>query len=236
MSRVLIVLSACLSANVFAQDRLELGGFLGTSYYMGDLNPATPFKNSHLALGGFARYALSDRWALKGTGTIGGLSGSYPQNGLLFAVGPDDTYSFNRKFGDVALMSEFNFLSYDHRFLSNTVFTTYITVGLASIVYKRKENRGGNESRPTVFVLSLPFGFGVKYKITEWMRIGAEWTMRKTFVDDLDDAGATTSVDPTDPYGFGTKEISHNNDWYSFAGVTVSFNMLKRRSSCNGGY
>lgn len=222
--------------NTYAQDRMEIGAFAGTSYYMGDLNPGTPFKDPHLALGGFIRYAISDRWALKGSATMGGMSGRYPQEGLLYVTEPNDTYSFNRNFGDVAFTAEFNFLSYDHRFLSKTVFTPYVTAGLASTVYQRKENTGGNESRPTVFVLSLPFGVGVKYKLTEWMRVGAEWTMRKTFVDDLDDAGATTSVDPTDPYGFGTKSAVHNNDWYSFAGVTLSFNMLKRRSACNAGY
>lgn len=239
----LAVLYGALISNLFvveevkAQDRLELGGFVGTSYYLGDFNPGTPFVKPGLALGALARYVVNDRWALKGAFTVGGISGNYPREGLLYVADDGDSYSFKRKISDVALTTEFNFLSYDHHFLTNTVFTPYVTFGLASTVYSRFDAESPTSGTgTTVFVLSLPFGLGVKYKITKWMRIGAEWTLRKTFVDDLDYTGNGSSVDPTDPYGFDKKSAVHNNDWYSFAGVSLSFNMLKRKVSCNSGY
>lgn len=93
-----------------------------------------------------------------------------------------------------------------------------------------------NEENKTVFVLSLPFGVGAKYKLNSWIRVGAEWSFRKTFVDDLDYVGGSGIVNPDDPYGFDEKALTHNNDWYSFAGITVTFSFSRRKTACNGGF
>ena len=58
--------------------------------------------------------------------------------------------------------------------------------------------------------LTIPFGLGVKYRATQKLTVGVEWTWVKTFDDTLDytlDPGAT-----------GSSSVTHNNDWYSFAG------------------
>jgi opacity protein-like surface antigen len=226
----------CTATTIKAQDRLELGGFIGTSYYLGDLNPGGHFANPHLAIGAIGRYVVNDRWALKGAYTFGTISGGFPKEGLTYPTTSNDSYAFERKLNDLALMAEFNFLSYDHAFLSKTVFTPYITVGLATTMYSRFDIDSPSSDGTTVFVLSLPFGAGMKYKLTNWVRVGVEWTLRKTFVDDLDYTGGISPVDPSDPYGFGQMQMSHNNDWYSFAGVTLTFNLVRRKTSCNSGY
>jgi hypothetical protein len=132
---VATVLYLSMATTIKAQDRLEIGGFLGTSYYLGDFNPGGHFANPHLAIGAIGRYVLNDRWALKGAYTLGTISGGFPQEGLTYPTTSDDSYAFERKVNDLALMAEFNFLSYDHAFLSKTVFTPYITVGLATTMY-----------------------------------------------------------------------------------------------------
>jgi len=218
-----------------AQHRIELGGFVGASYYNGDLNPSIPFLNSNFAFGGIGRYVFTDRIALKGTATIGRISGSYPDGDVRYYEYPDEEreYNFSRRIGDVSAQIEFNFLSYDHRFISNTVFSPYLSMGLATTVYSSASREDENEG--TRIVLSLPFGFGVKYKVNDWVRIGAEWTFRKTFVDDLDyqEAGV---IDPSDPYRFNEQVSTHNNDWYSFAGVYVTFSMFRRKNTCQSGF
>jgi hypothetical protein len=231
---VLILLHAFPFANR-AQDRLELGGFLGTSFYMGDLNPAVPFRQSHIAFGGIARYAVTDRVALRASAFRGEISGDYPVKGVVFPQA-GASYNFLRTVGDVALMTEYNFRSYDHPFISTSVFTPYLAIGVGTIVYQRYLIDSQNQNEKPVFVLSLPFGVGVKYKLTDWIRIGAEWSFRKTFVDDLDYVGENLVIDPADPYGFKREVLTHNNDWVSFAGVTVTFNMLKRNTECNAGF
>lgn len=224
-----------LSYSVKAQDKLELGMFLGASYYIGDLNPQKQFYQPGLVIGGIGRYVLSDRVAFKGTFSMASLKGSYPDNGVLFPEGNID-YSFNRQIGDATAQMEFNFMSYDHKFIHNTNFTPYLSFGLGTTIYKRFSTESENNSEQTVFILSLPIGVGVKYKINKWIRVGAEWSFRKTFVDDLDVVGNNLPINPGDPYAFDVGSKIHNNDWYSFAGVMVTFSLFKRNSECNGGF
>jgi hypothetical protein len=233
---IALILAMAINFNGFAQDRIELGGFVGTSYYLGDLNPGTQFREPHLAFGGIARYIFNDRFVVKGTAIVGRLSGQYPQKDVRLNEVTTQSYSFNRRVIDVAAMAEYNFMSYDHQFISSTVFTPYFTFGLATTAYQRYSNDiAGGDVKP-VFVLSLPFGFGVKYKVTNWIRVGAEWTFRKTFVDDLDLTSNNPPVDPSDPYGFGQVSNVHNNDWYSFAGVNLTFNLFRRKTTCKSGF
>ena len=223
--------------SVQAQDRVEVGGFLGTSYYLGDLNPGTQFRNPHLALGGIVRYVLTDRVVFKGTAMFGTISGEYPQKKVKLNERNTNRYSFERSLLDVAAMVEYNFMSYDHRFISNTNFTPYLTFGIGTTIYNRYTIDSGSGDGDPVFVLSLPFGAGVKYKLTDWIRIGAEWTFRKTSVDDLDVVpDGNSPVDPADPFGFGHTSSIHNNDWYSFAGVYVTFNLFRRKNECKSGF
>ncbi len=232
----------CIFAGLFvslsfgvAQDRLELGGYVGTSYYMGDLNPQQQFYQPSLAVGGLGRYVLTDRFAIKGTVGIAGIKGSYPNSKMRFPQG-DAPYSFNRKMADATLQMEFNFASYDHAFVSSTNFTPYLTLGLGTTVYKRFPTEVGKNSEQTVFILSLPFGIGAKYKINKWIRVGAEWSFRKTFVDDLDVVGFNLPINPEDPYGFNNEGNIHNNDLYSVVSVHVTFSLLRRKTECKSGF
>ncbi len=211
---------------VNAQDRLEAGPLVGVSYYFGDLNPSMPFVNNHLAIGGMIRYVFNDRIAVRGSAIYTGVSGTYDSsNGIL--PGVPEGYSFNRNIGDVAIMAEINLFSYDHKYISTTVFSPYLCFGAGTVIYNRVDEQGDIP----VFALSLPFGVGVKYKMNKWVKIGAEWSFRKLFVDDIE--GDMLPGDISTIYGDAK---THNNDWYSIVNVYVTFSFLKRRNRCVGGY
>ena len=241
---VAAVLALAMSGGAWAQNRLELGLFGGVSYYMGDLNPSQQFKDPRPSFGVIGRYVLTDRMAVKGNVVLAGLEGHYPGSGDLYVGGsttsadgseatPDASYDFSRTIADAGAMFELNFMSYDHVFRKETRFTPYVTAGLAATCYKRYA--GGNKAKPH-FVLSLPFGFGAKYKVNEWLRLGLEWTLRKTFEDDLDvTTGTEGTIDPSDPYRNGHRALTHNNDWYSLCGMTLTFSMWPRKVKCSDG-
>lgn len=92
-----------------------------------------------------------------------------------------------------------------------------------------------NSSENPQFVLSLPFGLGLKWKASDWLHVGLEWSFKKTFVDDLDKMGNGV-IDPSDPYGFEESAGWHNNDWYSFAGFFVAIDIFHQKIPCNAGY
>ena len=45
--------------------KFEIGGMTGGTFYMGDLNKNTLFKEMHPAFGGVFRYNANFRWAFK---------------------------------------------------------------------------------------------------------------------------------------------------------------------------
>ncbi len=110
----------------------------------------------------------------------------------------------------------------------------------------------------TLGSFSIPFGVGAKFSFGKTACIAMEWGMRKTFTDYLDDI-STTYADPlilsaeNSPtaaqladrtiFGPGEEPVSNvgkqrgdssTNDWYSFAGITVTFKINTRKDICEG--
>lgn len=103
------------------------------------------------------------------------------------------------------------------------------------------------------YSFAMPFGIGLKYSFSKRIAASLEWGMRKTFTDYLDDVSTTyyTSVNLVSQ---GTQEyedllysdptLSHQpnmqrgnsktNDWYSFAGLTITYYIdLRNRNKCS---
>ena len=231
----LIIILLGITSKAKSQVLIEGGPYVGVSWYNGDLNPQRFFYNMHPSFGGLLRFSINDRLALRGTYIFGGISGSYPSKNVLLYEFNDDPYEFKRNINDIAVMFEMNMFSFDHPYKKNSTFTPYISVGLGTILYKRFTEENGISSEKSHFVLSLPFGAGVKWRIKKGIKLGAEWTMSKSFDDDLDVVGSNNSVNPSDPFRFNTYQASHNNDWVSYVGVYLSFTILNRRYRCDDG-
>ncbi|MGQ1888909.1 type IX secretion system protein PorG [Thermophagus sp. OGC60D27] len=221
------------------QDRIEGGFFLGASYYYGDLNPGQLFYRAQPSLGGVIRVVANSRIAFKGGLTVINLKGNYPDQNVRYPLQDGYTssqYRFKRSMADFAAQIEINFFQYDHPFRSEeTRFSPYISTGMASTLYRRYNSGDEDNSEKPHFILSLPIGIGIKWKLSDWVHVGVEWNFRKTFADDLDLMGHG-AIDPSDPYGFNQSSFMHNNDWYSFAGLLVTFDLYHRRVTCNAGY
>lgn len=238
-SRQLLLISTFLyvfMASAVSQTKLEGGPVVGLSWYNGDLNPGRQFYNVHPAIGGLIRYSINDRIAFRGGLTMIGISGSYPRAGIHLTGASNEPYSFNRTFFDATTFVEINFFSFDHPHKEETEFTPYAKIGIGSAFYKRYFEDAGRQSEQSTFILSLPFGAGAKIKVNEWIKVGAEWTFRKTFADDLDLVGQGISVDPSDPFGFGQSTLTHNNDWYSSVTAFMTFRLFSRRAKCHDGF
>jgi len=221
------------------QERIEAGLFLGGSYYLGDLNPNRHFYQTRPAFGSLVRVVLNPRLAFRGTLSTYELSGDYPRSDLSFpeATGRSGShYQFGRTVADIATQLEINLFDYAHPFREEeTRLTPYVTGGLGYMIYRRYYDGSTNDSENPQFILSLPFGLGMKWKLSDWLHVGVEWNFRKTFVDDIDKMGSG-AIDPSDPYGFDESSDWHNNDWYSFAGFFVAIDLFQQNVPCNAGY
>ncbi len=100
---------------------------------------------------------------------------------------------------------------------------------------------------------TLPFGFGVKFHAFNRLGVSIEWGLRKTFTDYLDDVSSTYAdpdvlfathgvlsatladrslVNPGKVNTGRQRGYSTNKDWYSFAGLTLTYKIVPRKAEC----
>ncbi|MFL5764540.1 MAG: DUF6089 family protein [Bacteroidia bacterium] len=115
---------------------------------------------------------------------------------------------------------------------------------------------GATKKKYKLTQVSIPFGVGARANLSKNIGISFEWGMRKTFTDYLDDCskryydpvklaaarGATAAVmsDPsigTDPSYLNSgrqRGNPTNKDWYSFAGIALTFRLKDPVERCPG--
>lgn len=208
MKNYFVIASLFLALSIRGQYH-EIGLMVGTSYYVGDINPQFHVPTSPNLGGGLIyRYNFNDRVAFKG---------SILYN-RIYAHDEDsrDTWQENRNLhfrNDIFEFStqiEINFLTYeigDRRRPSSP----YLFLGLALFRHNPEaefddrwidlqplgtEGQGidGFEERYSLTQISIPFGVGFKFNIAGNFAGSLEWGMRRTFTDYLDDV-STSYVD-----------------------------------------
>jgi hypothetical protein len=191
-------------SSAFAQ-RSEIGGFVGGSFYLGDLNQ-TLFSQTQLAAGVIYRYNLNTRWTIRGNAFWGTVKAddekhNNPRN-----------LSFRSRINEFSLQAEINFLPYFTGSRTRYRFSPYIFGGVGLFTFNPQayhyntlalkgewvdlaplstEGQGLAEypdiKAYNTTQLCFPFGLGFKYSLNSTFAIGVEWGMRFTTTDYLDD-------------------------------------------------
>ena len=214
----------CFSTfRVDAQEYLyEIGGMLGGSFYMGDANRNTVFKNTNPAAGFVFRYNVNFHVALKANLAWARVSGSTEG---LENVFPDHAQaSFGKNVIDLGGQGEFNFFPYSDKFeyLHTKRVSPYIAGG-----FGLSAAPGDGE---LFFSPYLSLGTGVKYKLKNRINIGAEWSIRKLFSDRLDVSKGNQLLD--NPYGIESGWFK-NKDMYSMLMISLTYDFGLRDCNCN---
>ena len=263
MRKILIfLLFAVISAPLtYAQKSGDFGLMGGVTYYIGDLNPAMPFQMSKPAFGVLYRQNFNSRISLRAHGLRGAVAG----DDAISKTNPERNLNFESTLTEAGLQLEINFFDY---FIGSKInkISPYIFAGPTVFFFKPYGNLGGvktelqpltteNQSNPyKLYAFSGSFGLGVKYSVSKLIGVGAEWGMRNTTTDNLDDVSQVYYLDQGDPAFILPSEVtpemaiasdptlnhnagmqrgnSRNNDWYSFAGisVTVKIKMLEKEN------
>ena len=216
-----------------AQDleyKMELGGALGTSAYLGDVS-SSPFKHMSLMGGVLARRNFHQRMVLKGNLAMGHISGSskgyfIPTDaGSLNAAGGERIeVDFKRNLLDLGAQFEFSFWGYGRgaSYKGLSPITPYLTAGLGLTL----AFGGGNVNA----ALNSSVGVGLKYKVKPRINIGAEWTVRFTTSDRLDVTRQSSQL--KGPYGIPSSGFK-NKDCYSFLMFFVTYDLCPKYRECN---
>ena len=234
----------------------ETGVFGGVAGYMGDINPRDFYRVNDAAYGLQVKRNFDGYWSAKLNlmqGTIAG-SDSWAGN----AYQDQRALSFYSPITEASLQVEFNFFKYLAG-VSRVRLTPFLFTGIGGVMFnpKRKINDGGtittyvlndfhNEGQTENYqtrVLSIPYGFGLKYNIRgSWNLIG-EVGYRTAFTDYLDDVSqnypndlSTRSFIPrmlSDPSGMaidGTQRGDYRKrDTYVFAGLSLTYTFVSRK-------
>lgn len=265
---VSLIISLVISIYAFPQRHFELGAFGGLSYYNGDINPSGHLRatNNHLALGVTARQTLNPRWALKASLLFGNLSGEDSHSNDPFQQYRN--LSFNSPIYELSTIIEFNFRAFNpfnppSAFKHPDYFTPYTFIGLSAFYFNPQTSLDGNnyELQPLSTEgedysrtgIAIPFGMGIKLRLSERMLFSAEYGLRRTFTDYIDDVSGRYPDDPSilsqagrklsdrsleqqgsDGSNWGTQRgNSQTNDWFSFVGITLSFNITGNPDACH---
>ena len=254
----LLFILVAVASTGFSQ-KVSLNLFLGTSNYEGDLQANFfTFTQPGLAIGGGLSYHLSDKVSIRGGVTFAKVAADDKKNPKVYFR----NLNFKSSLQEFHLAAEYYLFGIEDVKLAPYVFagaavyhfnpytkdtsgTTYFLQPLST------EGQGFYLDRKpySLTQFAIPFGGGIKYALSDNIKLGVEVGLRKLFTDYLDDV-STSYVDPnlllsnrgpkavelafrgaeidktaTYPVVHTKRGEPKNKDWNYFTGITLSFRL-----------
>lgn len=271
--RKLFFLSVLICCSFFSFSQWQAGIFGGLSTYRGDINGKSFFQKQLVkpAIGAVVRYEWSDLVYLRAGLTYAKVAGDdqYNQKEVLRIR----NLNFQSSIVELSLLGEFHTFDLNVKKWSPYVFggiavyhfNPYTKDTAHNKVYLRPlstEGQGlqGYGKRYSLTQFALPFGAGLKFKLSDRIFLGAEIGLRKLFTDYLDDV-STNYADAADllaargqqavDLAYRSDELPQGNpnypekgaqrggslqkDWYYFSGLHLSFRLGSGYGSGGGG-
>lgn len=276
MRKTTALLCVLLPALSQAQEasRLHLTLFGGLTNYQGDLQgKAFTFQQSKLGLGIGLKYDLTPHFAVRGGIQYGSVEAADSRSSDSALIARN--LSFQSRIFEGNLLLEYTLFNLEDKKISPYIFGgialfhfnpyAYDTLGNKIMLQPLSTEGQGLAQYPdrkpysrTQF--ALPFGGGIKFRISDRMVLGYEIGLRKLFTDYLDDV-STRYVDETalrDAKGDKAVEMSYRGgelkngapsypadgtlrgnakvkDWYYFQGLTLTIALGGNGSGFGGG-
>jgi opacity protein-like surface antigen len=196
--RLVVLLNFLLFAPcslLFAQ-QLEIGGSLGGSSYLGDLNQYNPVKISGLSGGVFLKTNFTPHWALGFHFNVGSIKGNdATSKNEQFQ---DRNLSFKTSLQEVSVLGEFNLFDL-YAYNRKGKITPYLFVGIGAVIFNpttiyqgnkyelRDYKTEGQTESYKKYTLTFPYGAGVKYKIRDSWTVFSQVGYRTPLTDFIDD-------------------------------------------------
>ncbi|MBK7709559.1 MAG: outer membrane beta-barrel protein [Bacteroidales bacterium] len=219
LSGILFIL--LFAATLNGQRNADYGVMGGVTSYLGDINPNRLLYSPGPSAGIFYRYNFHPRQSLRGNLLIGRIKGDDLDFNSDFQVVRQA--SFSGSLMEMVVQYEFNFFPYSTMGkLWN--YTPYFAAGLGGTFINSHGSSIGGPNSTSAFVPVIPFSVGFKINVHKNIGLEAEYGFRKTFYDNFD--GLKDLVAPSD-YAW-----THNNDWYTFTGVAVTWKFYSKLAGC----
>ncbi len=203
-SLLIVIAMTCFSPiNSIAQYH-ELGFSIGGTQYSGDMDSpdfGTNFMQTRPGFGIFYKYNIQSKYAITASYLRGTLQQSDSNSSAQWQL--ERNLSFSTALNEFSLVGEYNLFKFDARNPEH-VITPYVFAGVAYFRFNPKteylgqtvelqplgtEGQGlpGYDSKYSLSQFSIPFGGGIKLKLSEKIILTGEIGARKTFTDYIDD-------------------------------------------------
>lgn len=272
--RKFLLLFIVISPLTLLAQRWHITGFGGISNYQGDLQEKRITTNqSHGAVGLGARYDINGHFSVKSGFMYGRISGDdkfNKQEDLRLR-----NLNFTSQVLEGNLLAEWRLFDLDEKWFTPYVFGglaifgfdpyTHDTLGVKRYLQPYGTEGQGLASNPGFkpykrVQVSIPFGGGVSFRLTDQVSVGYEIGLRYTFTDHLDDL-STRYADYNEllaargpkavELAYRGGELKDGNavypdagtvrggedvkDWYYFQGITLSYRLFSGRGGGRSG-
>jgi hypothetical protein len=219
-----ILFFICVFATSAYSQFHELGLFLGSSNYVGDIGTDQYIDPNSPALGLVYRWNVTDRYSLRGGFTFTKLTETeYNNNDLNRSR---RSYIVDNNIQEATVGIEFNFKEFNLHD-DDFSFTPYLFYGLSYFRYDQYYILPNGQFNPPNLTnygkdekIAIPFIMGVKFNPNPLFILGFEVGARYALTDNLDGSNPENQFANQLDYKFGNIA---NNDWYIFMGFTISF-------------
>jgi len=233
-----ILIGFSLHVSPVNAQRVRLNTGLGLSAYLGDLVQGSPvFQQTSPAISVGISYEVLEKLRARINFTNLGIQGNdkYAARKDL----RDRNLSFKSNIFEVAFLAEYDFVNNDeysivpyvfagpsiYKFNPTTIDANGEKVNLHAIGTEGQYLPSGlyDDRRYNLTQMNIQYGLGIKYKISEIVSLGGEFSFRNTFTDYLDDV-STTYIAPQEFINAGqTQALLLNYRQYEIDGRPVNF-------------
>ena len=220
---IMMLQPSMMKAQEDADFRMEIGGGIGSNFYMGDLNNKM-LSCMQPAVGAYWRYLFDHYNSLKVNLTYAGVKGTTEDQENFYPYNPKSGSAadmpMKAKFTggviDMSCMYEINFFPYGYyqNFFGHKRLTPFLQIGLG-LTYACVGKETG---------LNVPVGVGVKYRASKRLNVSFDWAMHFTTTDKIDGL--------EDPLGIKSSGFK-NKDHYGVALLSLTYSFSPRCPNCN---
>jgi hypothetical protein len=195
----------------------EIGIFAGGTNMIGDVGRTNYILPSGPAFGGIFKWNKSKRYAWRASVLYGDFTADDTKSHMQSRQ--QRRYSVDNSILEASLGLEFNFVEYNLHKLG-PAFTPYLYTGFTYFRYDfmyfdALQVQDINQKEGS---FAIPMTVGAKYRLNQFLILGAEIGARYTFTDNLD---------ASNPEGSNFEQFRFGNilsdDWYVFTGFTLTY-------------
>ncbi|MEO9894004.1 DUF6089 family protein [Aurantibacter sp.] len=220
MKRLIVIVFVLLVSQISAQT-YEVGVFAGGANNIGDVGRTNFILPSGFAYGGLFKWNKSKRYAWRASVYHGKFKADDTKSSI--SSRQQRGYVVKNRMTEASIGLEFNFVEYNLHKLG-PAFTPYLYTGVTYFRYDYNYFDAGQfiNFNQTDGSMAIPMTVGAKYRLNQFLILGAEIGARYTFTDNLDASNPEKSNLISNQLDVAFGNI-FSDDWYVFSGLTLTY-------------